>query len=73
MLTLNRLISGNKFSNRLKELLCLTSILAHPDFLHNVGRFILDTDANDPAVGPALSHVSSTRKKSYCVWKPKVT
>nr|VZI51219.1 unnamed protein product [Spirometra erinaceieuropaei] len=43
----------------LKDKLCATPILAFPDISNDAGKFILDTDASDTAIGAVLSQQQS--------------
>ena len=45
--------------NTLKSLLMTPPVLAYPDFSEGAGRFILDTDASDFAIGAVLSQEQS--------------
>nr|VZI19680.1 unnamed protein product [Spirometra erinaceieuropaei] len=46
--------STNSFQT-LKDKLCTTPILVFPDISNDAGKFILDTDASDTAIGAVLS------------------
>ena len=43
----------------LRARLCRTPVLALPDFSREGGRFVLDTDASDEAIGAVLSQEDS--------------
>ncbi|BHF75738.1 hypothetical protein SprV_0501883400 [Sparganum proliferum] len=50
---------GTNSSQTLKDKLCSTPILVFPDISNDAGKFILDTDASDTAIGAVLSQQQS--------------